>query len=84
MEMDTVGKTLFSERKRKGMTQAELGRSVRMSRNTVAAIEKGTFKEVGIRKVEALLNQLGYTLTVKKLDRRPNLNDLQGMGFHDE
>ena len=82
--MKDISKTILEERSRQGLTQSELGRDLRMSRNTIAGLEKGTFKEVGIRKVEAVLNRLGYTLTVKKIEGRPTLNDLQQRNFHDE
>ena len=82
--MKDIGKTILEERKRQKLTQSELSESLRMSRNTIAALEKGTFKEVGIRKVEAVLNRLGYTLTVQKIQGRPTLDELQHTSFHDE
>lgn len=82
--MKGIGEVVKRARKERGWSQERLGTPLGMSRATVSALENGTFNELGIRKVERLLNRLGYTLTVTKLEQRPTLNDLKKQSFHDE
>lgn len=82
--MKGIGEVVKRARKERGWSQEHLGTPLGMSRATVSALENGTFNELGIRKVERLLNRLGYTLTVTKLEQRPTLNDLKKQSFHDE
>lgn len=82
--MKGIGEVVKRARKERGWSQEHLGTPLGMSRATVSALENGTFNELGIRKVERLLNRLGYTLTVTKLEQRPTLNDLRKQSFHDE
>ena len=74
--MEPISTTIRSARREKGLTQQQLAERLGMSRNTISGIEKGTIAEVGIRKVEAILNSLGYTLTVRRLSGRPTLDEL--------
>lgn len=82
--MKGIGEVVKRARKERGWSQEHLGTPLGMSRATISALENGTFNELGIRKVERLLNRLGYTLTVTKLEQRPTLNDLKKQSFHDE
>lgn len=82
--MKGIGEVVKRARKERGWSQEHLGTPLGMSRATVSALENGTFNELGIRKVERLLNRLGYTLTVTKLKQRPTLHDLKKQSFHDE
>jgi transcriptional regulator with XRE-family HTH domain len=55
-----------------------------MSRATISGIENNTISEIGLRKVEAILNGFGYELTaVPRQSRRPTLDTLQKVNFHD-
>ena len=55
-----------------------------MSRATISGIENNTIAEVGIRKVEAILNGFGYELTaVARPTKRPTLDSLKKDSFHD-
>lgn len=82
--MKALGNTIKQARKEKGWTQQALGEALGMSRSTISALENDTFNELGVRKVERLLNRLGYTLTPTKLEQRPTLNQLKKKNFHDE
>ncbi|MEG5266869.1 helix-turn-helix transcriptional regulator [Pseudomonas sp. JDS28PS106] len=81
--MDHIGKTIRELRKAKRYTQADVAARLRMSRATISGIENGTVSEIGIRKVEAILNLLGHTLAVVPRSRRPTLDDLKDRNFHD-
>lgn len=82
--MKAIGEVIKKARKEKHWSQEDLCRPLGMSRATVSALENGTFNELGIRKVEKLLNRLGYRLTVVKREPRPTLDDLKKKSFHDE
>lgn len=81
--MDNIGKTIRELRKAKRYTQADVAARLRMSRATISGIENGTVSEIGIRKVEAILNLLGHTLAVVPRSRRPTLDQLKERNFHD-
>lgn len=74
--MKNISSTIKAARREQKLTQKALGDRLGMSRNTIAGLENGTFTDLGIRKVEAILNALGYTLTVQRRSSRPTLDDL--------
>lgn len=51
-------------RRRAAMTQAELAAACGLSRQTVAAVEAGTFSDLGVRKLARMLSVLGLALQV--------------------
>jgi len=54
-----------------------------MSRSTISGIENNTISEIGLRKVEAILNGFGYELTaVPRRSTRPTLDTLKKVNFH--
>ncbi|MGE8408938.1 MAG: helix-turn-helix domain-containing protein [Pseudomonas sp.] len=82
--MESIGLTIKSLRKQKGLSQAALARQLGMSRSTISSIENNTVTEIGIRKVEAILNVFGYTLAAVAQRRRPTLDQLKESDFHGE
>lgn len=72
-----MGQRIREARKSMQLTQAELAAMHGMSRNTVAAIEKGTIPEIGIRKVMALCTALGLEMVIQPRRGRPTLDDLR-------
>lgn len=59
------------------MTQAELSGLLGMSRATLSALENGTVREVGIRKVMAICSVLGLELIAQPIrQQRPTLHTL--------
>lgn len=81
--LDTLGSTIKTLRKEKGLTQSDLAGALGMSRSTISSIENDTIAEIGIRKVEAILNLLGHTLEAVPRRRRPTLDELKVRNFHD-
>lgn len=69
VSMDQLGMLVRAERQRRGLTQAALATCVRTSRATISGIEQGTLREVGLHKVEAILDALGYALIIKPRGR---------------
>lgn len=75
--MQQLGQTIRSHRKTRQMTQAELSELLGMSRATLSALENGTVREVGIRKVMAICSVLGLELVAQPIrQQRPTLHTL--------
>jgi transcriptional regulator with XRE-family HTH domain len=82
--MEQLGELIKTLRKANKMTQQALAQQYGMSRATISGIENNTISEIGLRKVEAILNGFGYELTaVPRQSRRPTLDTLQKVNFHD-
>jgi len=82
--MENIGELIRSLRKEKKLSQAALAQQYGMSRTTISGIENNTIAEVGIRKVEAILNGFGYELTaVPRQSMRPTLDTLKKVNFHE-
>jgi hypothetical protein len=59
------------------------GRGIAGAIATISGIENNTIAEVGIRKVAAILEGLGYELTAKPKRRRMTLDELKSASVHD-
>ncbi|WP_095047056.1 helix-turn-helix domain-containing protein [Pseudomonas sp. Irchel s3h9] len=82
--MEHLGELIKALRKANKMTQQALAQQYGMSRATISGIENNTIAEIGLRKVEAILNGFGYELTaVPRQSRRPTLDTLQKANFHE-
>lgn len=82
--MDNLGFLIKGLRKSAGLSQAQLAARHGMSRATISGIENNTVPEVGIRKVAAILEGLGYELTAAPKRRRKTLDELKSGNVHDE
>ena len=60
-----LGGAVRAARTRAGMTQSALAAACGLSRQTVAQLEAGGFSDLGIRKIERVLAQLGLRLRVE-------------------
>ena len=82
--MEQLGELIKALRKANKMTQQALAQQYGMSRATISGIENNTIAEIGLRKVEAILSGFGYELTaIPRQSRRPTLDTLQKVNFHD-
>lgn len=79
-----LGLLIRKLRKAAGLSQAQLAERHGMSRATVSGIENNTIGEIGIRKVAAMLEGLGYELTATPRRRRRTLDELKSENFHDQ
>lgn len=64
MRIQELGYEIRQARMRRGMTQARLARDAGISRVTLNQLENGLFPDLGIRKVQVLLGNLGLELTL--------------------
>lgn len=64
MRVQELGYEIRQARTRRGMTQAKLARDSGISRVTLNQLESGLFPDLGIRKVQVLLENLGLELTL--------------------
>ena len=65
MEIPDLGHRVRQARTARGLTQAQLAESAGISRTTVNQLENGLISDLGIRKVEAILELLGLSLQIE-------------------
>ncbi|SFI42363.1 MULTISPECIES: helix-turn-helix transcriptional regulator [unclassified Pseudomonas] len=82
--MNDLGLLIRRLRKAAGLSQSQLSQRHGMSRATISGIENNTIPEVGIRKVAAILEGLGYELTAIPKRRRKTLDELKSENIHDQ
>jgi HTH-type transcriptional regulator/antitoxin HipB len=75
--LSTIGSAIATARRAAKQSQAELARSLGMSRATISGIENGTVQEIGVRKLIALCASVGLELTIRPKGRRPTLQELR-------
>jgi len=69
MKPHELGQAIRSARKARNLTQAELAKTVGLSRETLNLLESGLVRDLGIRKVFAVLEALGLDLTIEPIGR---------------
>ena len=77
MDLPEIGRKLKDARVQSGRSQEALSKLLGMSRATVSAIESGRCKEIGVRKLIALLEQVGLELLAAPRRARPTLDDIR-------
>ena len=76
MELFDITAIIKKSRKSKNYTQANLAKYTGMSTNTIKKIEAGFIDEVGIKKVESVLELLELELCVRPKGRPLTLDEL--------
>ncbi len=71
-----LGKEIRSLRKARGWSQAELAQFAHLDRTTIGMLERDDYNDIGIRKVQRVVELLGKTLCLKP-KQLPTLDDLQ-------
>src|SRR3990172_7873171 len=74
MRIHELGQAIRNARSARDLTQARLAKTTGISRETLNLLESGLVRDLGIRKVLAVLEALGLALTVEPVSRsrRPN------------
>lgn len=76
MNLGQIGQRVRTQRKERQLSQHELARVAGLSRLTINQLERGTAVDLGVQKLERVLNVLGLELSVRDLSPRPTLDDL--------
>jgi transcriptional regulator with XRE-family HTH domain len=69
MKPQELGQAIRKTRKAHGLTQAALAKSVGLSRETLNLLESGLVRDLGIRKVMAVLDTLGLDLAIEPIGK---------------
>jgi len=72
-----LGQKIKKLRKSKNISQAQLEDYSNITKRTISKIENGFIEEVGIKKVETILDLLGYEFNIRLKDRPKTLEELQ-------
>ena len=73
MRLQELGYIIRKARLARGRTQADLARAAGVSRTTMNQLENGLFPDIGVRKAQSILDQLGLELLVRPVHgRRPD------------
>jgi len=65
MNLEQIGREIRRARLSRALTQAQLAASAGVTRTTLNQVENGSVKDLGIRKVESVLRQVGLELEVR-------------------
>jgi transcriptional regulator with XRE-family HTH domain len=71
MNIKLLGRDFEKARKESGLTQASLAKLAGLSRQTVSDFERGSIEDLGIAKVERLLNLVGLSLGAQPMPQKP-------------
>jgi HTH-type transcriptional regulator / antitoxin HipB len=69
MRLQEIGFRIRKARIARGLTQASLAAAANLSRTTLNQLENGLFPELGVRKIQLLLDKLGLTLSIEPAER---------------
>ncbi len=77
MKLDDLGKEIKFLRKEKNWSQDDLEKYSGITKRTISKIENGFIDEVGIKKVETILDLLGVEFGLRPKGRPKTLEELQ-------
>ena len=73
--MDQLGQQIKQARKARKWTQADLAKMAGIDRTTMGSIERGSYRDIGIRKVARVAELVGLQLMLVE-ENLPTLDDL--------
>lgn len=79
MIIQELGGEIRRARIARGLTQARLATAAGLSRNTLNRLENGLFPDLGVKKMQAILEQLDMELVVKSAGAKTKQPDFIGM-----
>ncbi|OHD97996.1 MAG: hypothetical protein A3E21_03130 [Sulfurimonas sp. RIFCSPHIGHO2_12_FULL_36_9] len=77
MTLQELGLEIKNLRKQNKYSQDDMENFSGITKRTISKIENGFVDEVGIKKVEMILNLLGYELSLRQKGRPKTLEELQ-------
>lgn len=69
MRLQDFGYQIRQARLEQGLTQAQLAHAAKVSRTTLNQLENGLFPDLGVKKLRAILDQLGLTLAIQPVEK---------------
>ena len=75
MTLEEIGGEIRRFRLTRGLTQAQVAVAAHVTRTTVNQLENGLLKDLGIRKVQAILDQVGLVLKLADTSLEPKSTD---------
>ena|ERR1041384_195035 len=70
LTLQAIGYEIRRSRLARGLTQGQLAAAAHITRTTLNQLENGLVKDLGIRKVQAILGEIGLALTVERPQRK--------------
>ena len=77
MTLEELGYKIKMLRKEKNFSQGDLENYSGITKRTISKIENGFVDEVGIKKVETILDLLGFEFCIREKGRPKTLEELQ-------
>jgi transcriptional regulator with XRE-family HTH domain len=75
VKLEEIGNEIRRFRRTRGLTQLQLATAAHVTRTTLNQLENGLLKELGIRKVQTILDQVGLVLKVADASVEPKSTD---------
>ncbi|MCO4321704.1 helix-turn-helix domain-containing protein [Aliidiomarina quisquiliarum] len=76
MDFYSLAQKVQSLRKEQNITQAQMAEHLKISRSTLSAFETGRATDIGLKKVLAMLDYLGYELSLREQSPFPTFEEL--------
>lgn len=76
MDFVQIGKYITDIRKKKGISQEQMAKELNISRATLSNFENAKATDIGLKKVLAMLDYLGYTIDIKDKSPFPIFEDI--------
>jgi len=76
MELEELGRQIASVRRERRISQDELAHACGLSRQTISGLERGELTDLGLRKLERLLEALDLDLAIRPRHHPVTLDDL--------
>lgn len=77
MDIDELRQTIRQARKEKGLTQRELAIRAGIHPITMSNLERGHVSDIGFRKLDLILEQLGLQFVIRPIQAGRTLDDLE-------
>jgi transcriptional regulator with XRE-family HTH domain len=77
LDLGELGQTVRQARKEKGLTQRELAIRAGIHPITVSNLERGRVSDIGFRKLDLILEQLGFQFVIRPITAGRTLDDLE-------
>jgi transcriptional regulator with XRE-family HTH domain len=75
LNLVAIGGQIRRARVARGLTQAQLALAASVTRTTLNQLENGVIKDLGIRKINAILDEVGLELAVADASLKPRSTD---------